>query len=382
MPSGLSRGRNKPRKELMLHFEDIRYNRLLYPLIEKELRKVVFTFDDISSLRRQYGAEVEMAFSSFIGTKGALLVDSGTTALILSLVAMGVKAGDRVIVPVNAYRASAFAVVATGAVPVFVDIDENVNIDVNLIEQHIDRKTKVILPVYMYGIGIDMGRVKKIASKHKLKIVEDVCQASGGSFKGKKFGSIGDAGAFSFQLEKNISTLGGGGAITFNDIKLREKFFNMVYYDRENPALLEAKRASCWMSFADLVFLRVKLKVARMIEKSKDELRRLYESRLSALSGVHLVLDGPGEHSIRQFYFLHVEKRNELYRYLLRHDIVCRLPYKSLHKSRLFRVYAKGRKFPRADAYDRTGLCLPMFPWMKTQEAKYICDLIKRFYAK
>lgn len=160
--------------------------------------------------------EFEKAFAAKVGVKYALGLNSCTNSLLVALLAAGVQPGDEVIIPSYTFVASAAAVVAANAIPVIVEIDESFTIDPVEIEKNITPKTKAIMPVHMRGFACDMDKIMDIAKRYNLKVVEDVAQSNGGTYKGQALGSIGDAGCFSFQYHK-IITAGEGGAITTND---------------------------------------------------------------------------------------------------------------------------------------------------------------------
>lgn len=160
--------------------------------------------------------------------KHALLMTSGTAALTSALIGMGVGPGDEVIIPAYTYIATAMAVIAVGAMPVVADVDETLMIDPIDVEKKINERTRVIIPVHMMGYPCDMDAIMAIAGKHHLKVLEDACQANGASFKGRRLGTIGDAGAFSFNHFKIISA-GEGGAMLTDDKEIFEK--GLIYHD-------------------------------------------------------------------------------------------------------------------------------------------------------
>lgn len=170
----------------------------------------------------------EKELCSKFDIKYALTVNSGTSALICALAAMGIGPGDEVIVPAYTWVASALAPLAVGAVPILVDIDESLTLDPHDIERKITPYTKAIIPVHMINLPCDMDAIMKIAKKHNLLVVEDACQAVGVSYKGKRLGTIGDAGAYSFNVFKNI-TCGEGGALLTNDEKTYVR--SLIYHD-------------------------------------------------------------------------------------------------------------------------------------------------------
>jgi len=170
----------------------------------------------------------EKELCSKFNTKHALIVNSGTSALICSLAAMGVGPGDEVIVPAYTWVASAMAVCAVGAVPILVDVDDTLTIDPEDIERKITPYTKAIIPVHMLNTPCDMDRIMQVAEKHSLLVLEDACQAVGITYKGKMLGTIGDMGTLSFNMYKNITCGEGGGILTDN-----EKYYKraLMYHD-------------------------------------------------------------------------------------------------------------------------------------------------------
>ena len=181
--------------------------------------KKVFRFLDHENSRC---TELERKFCEMTGRQYALAVGGGTAALICGLVGIGVGDGDEVIVPGYTYIASASAVLICGAVPVIAEIDESLTIDPEDIEKKITPRTKAIMPVHMRGIPCDMDRVMAVARKHDLLVIEDVAQACGGSYKGKRLGSIGNVGCFSLQQFK-IMTAGEGGMVVTDDRSIFER---------------------------------------------------------------------------------------------------------------------------------------------------------------
>lgn len=158
----------------------------------------------------------------------AVAMTSGMAALTSSLIGMGIGPGDEVIVPAYTYIATAFAVLATGAMPVVAEIDESLMMDADDVEKKISPRTKVILPVHMMGYPVAMDKIMAVAKKYDLMVLEDSCQAVGGSYKGKRLGTIGDAGAYSFNFFKNI-TAGEGGAMLTNNKEIFER--GLIYHD-------------------------------------------------------------------------------------------------------------------------------------------------------
>jgi perosamine synthetase len=189
---------------------------------EKEYVNKAISKGDISGLSGTYIQELESSFAKFCGVKEAITVNSGTTALHLAVVALGIKRGDEVLVSSFTNMATFFAVLYQGAKPIPIDSEaRTLNMDPKDLEKKITSKTKAIIVVHIYGHMADMDPIMKIARKYKLKVIEDAAEAHGAEYKGKKAGSIGDIGCFSFYSNKIITT-GEGGALTTNNKKLAD----------------------------------------------------------------------------------------------------------------------------------------------------------------
>ncbi len=161
---------------------------------------------------------LEERYAGYLGVKHCLAVNSCTSALIASLIAVGVEPGDEVIVPAYTFFASCAAVVAARAIPIVAEVDRSLTMDPLDLERKITKRTKAILPVHMRGMPAKMDKIMEMARRHNLKVVEDVAQANGGSFQGRKLGSFGDAGAFSLQYHKTITSGEGGVVATSQDL--------------------------------------------------------------------------------------------------------------------------------------------------------------------
>lgn len=205
--------------------------------LNKEFKWPIFDNDDVSAVTEIVSSgnwgnpdcggiveQVEKEFAAYCGSKYAISCVNGSVSLRLALIACGVKPGDEVILPPYTFIATASVVLEANCVPVFVDIDPNTyNLDSNKIEAAITAKTKAIIPVHFAGQSCDMDAIMAIATKHNLRVIEDAAHAHGGEYKGKKLGSIGDAGSFSFQSSKNL-TCGEGGMVVTDD----EELFDMM----------------------------------------------------------------------------------------------------------------------------------------------------------
>ncbi len=193
-------------------------------LIGEEEKRAVLEVLESQSLFRYYGpnllykvAQFEAAFAGYLGVPFVAAASSGTAALRIGLAALGVGAGDEVIVPATTFIASVGPIVTQGALPIFAEVDEHFTIDPAGIEALITPRTRAIMPVHLMGVAADMDPIMAIARRHGIAVIEDSAQACGSFYKGRRVGSIGDIGAFSFQLEKNITSGEGGAVVTSNE---------------------------------------------------------------------------------------------------------------------------------------------------------------------
>ena len=194
----------------------------------------------------------EARYAKFLGVKHFALAASGSNALVAAMTAVGLGPGDEVIIPAHTYMATATSVLAVGAIPLIVDVDESVTIDPKAIEAAIGPRTRAVVPVHMWGAACDMDAIMEVARRHDLIVIEDACQGVGGGYEGRKLGSIGHIGAFSFNYYKNM-TCGEGGGVAINDDLLAERarcaidpchFYWLGRDDAVNPFSSNGARAS------------------------------------------------------------------------------------------------------------------------------------------
>ena len=240
----------------------------------------------------------EKEFASFCGTKYALTCVNGSVALRLALIACGVKPGDEIIVPPYTFIATASIVLEANCVPVFVDIDpDTYNLNPAEIEKAITNRTKAIVPVHFAGQACDMDAIMAIAKKHHLRVIEDACHGHGAEYKGKKLGSIGDAGCFSFQSSKNL-TSGEGGMITTNDEQLYDMMNSLrnmgrvkdgQWYEHHNPG------CNYRITQLQVVLLANQLKRLKEQTKRRHENGTYLNSLLEKIDGIKPLARGLGE---------------------------------------------------------------------------------------
>jgi dTDP-4-amino-4,6-dideoxygalactose transaminase len=221
----------------------------------------------------------EERYAKYLGVRHFALAASGSNALAAAMTAVGLGPGDEVLIPAHTYMASATSVLAAGAIPVIVDVDESITIDPQAIEEAIGPHTRAVVPVHMWGAACNMDAIMEIAIRHELLVIEDACQGVGGGYKGRMFGAIGHIGAFSFNYYKNM-TSGEGGGVAVNDDRLAKRVQGAIdpchFYwngrDDEKPFASNGARASELMG----AMLNVQLdRLPGMIEAMRAEKKRI-----------------------------------------------------------------------------------------------------------
>lgn len=323
----------------------------------------------------------EAAFAKYCTTQYCVGVGNGLDALMLSLKALGIGAGDEVIVPSNTYIATALAVTYVGALPVFVEPDiRTFNIDPTKIEAAITEKTKAIMPVHLYGQPCDMDPIMDIARRHQLYVVEDCAQAHGATYKGKKVGSFGDAAGFSFYPGKNLGALGDAGAtVSSNEtiIKAVRALGNYGSDYKYHHILLGNNSRLDEMQAA---FLSAKLP---MLDKVNDNRRATAQKYLEGIKNPEVelpfVIDGVAP--VWHIFGIRSHKRNELEVFLKERGIGTNKHYPiPMHLQKCYsNLGYKEGDFPIAEEISATELSLPMYYGMTDDEIQYVIDAINQF---
>ena len=243
----------------------------------------------------------EQAFADNVGTRHAVGCNSGTDALILALRVLGIGPGDEVITCAFSFFATAEAISAVGATPVFVDVDpETFLIDLNQIEAAITGSTRALMPVHLFGRPVDMSRLMDIASRHDLRVIEDCAQATGASWQDQAVGSFGDVGCFSFFPTKNLGGAGDGGAVTTDDDSLAQSMRELAVHGMPRRYLHTALGYNSRLDAIQAAVLNVKLpKLSDWIDRRREIAER-YRELLSGLPGITLPTEEDG-HSWNQF---------------------------------------------------------------------------------
>lgn len=325
--------------------------------------------------------KLEEEFAVYCGTKYAVGVDSGLSALELSLRAFDVGPGDEVIVPTHTFTATAAAISFTGAKPVFVDANpETWNIDIEKIEEAITLRTKAILPVHLYGLPADMEAILGIAKKYNLVVVEDACQAHGATLNGKRVGSFGHAAGFSFYPTKNLGACGDGGIVTTNDAKAAETIRALRNCGQRSKNVHELAPFNHRLDNLQAAILRVKLPYLDQWIESRRKLAALY-NKLLVGSNLQLPVEPAGYQHVYHLYVIRSQNRDVLQAYLKQHGIGTSIHYPNpVHLQPYFsNGEARRGQFPVAEKICNEILSLPMFPELTEEQVEVVTSSIKEF---
>ena len=318
----------------------------------------------------------EKEFAEYNKVKYCVGVANGMEALQLSLMALGIKPGDEVITVANTAAATILSITSVGAKPIFVDINPvSYNIDPEQIKNSITPKTKAIIPVHLFGQTADMDHLLEIADKHNLRVVEDACQAHGAEYKGKKAGTMGDAGCFSFYPTKNLGAYGDGGAILVNDDKLNKKLRVLRNYGQETRYVHKYKGLNSRLDELQAAILRVKLKYLDENIKKRRKNAKLYNELLKNMDLI-LPIEMPTNKHTYHLYVVRSKKRDDLSKKLKSKGIQTLIHYPiPLHLQNAFidLGYKKGF-LPVTEQYADEILSLPMYPQLEEEEIKIISN--------
>ncbi|OGW16822.1 MAG: erythromycin biosynthesis sensory transduction protein eryC1 [Nitrospinae bacterium RIFCSPLOWO2_12_FULL_45_22] len=337
----------------------------------------------------KYVDEFETHFAKLQGARYCLGLSSGTAALHVALLALGIGPGDGVIVPVNTFIATAEAVSLTGAMPVFVDCDELYNLDVSRLEDTLRQKVrgnhrlKAVIPVHLYGQPAEMAGIIQLATEYGLKVVEDCCQAHLARYGDKLVGNFGEFGAFSFYPGKNLGAYGEAGALITNQEELYLKAKMIRQHGEINRHRHSVIGHNYRMEAIQGAVLSAKLKYLEEWTKRRQDNARLYRELLDGVEGVRTPGEIENASCVYHLYVIQAEDRDGLQAYLHQKGIGTGLHYPiPLHLQEAYRGlgYREG-DFPMAERAAKRVLSLPMFPELSERQIRYVCKKIKEYMA-
>ncbi|MCK4786626.1 MAG: DegT/DnrJ/EryC1/StrS family aminotransferase [Desulfobacteraceae bacterium] len=324
--------------------------------------------------------EFEEEFAKFCQCKFAIGVGSGTSALWITLLGLGIGEGDEVITTPNTFIATAEAISLCGARPVFVDIDEQTyNINPYLLESAITPKTKAIIPVHLYGQMANMEPIMEIARAHGLIVIEDAAQAHGAEYQGQRAGSIGAAGCFSFYPGKNLGAYGEAGAVVTNDSQLAEKMRVFRDHGQHHKYHHEMIGWNDRMDGLQGAILSVKLKHLEGWTDARRNNAAVYNKLLTGLDGVITPVEADYNKHVYHVYPVLVLDRDQLMKRLAERDIYCAIHYPiPLHLQKAYKHLGLGEgNFPVTEKYAEKSLSLPMYPELTTEQIEHVVQEIR-----
>jgi dTDP-4-amino-4,6-dideoxygalactose transaminase len=326
-------------------------------------------------------AKFENEFATFCGCKYAIGVGSGTEALWLSLLAIGIGQGDEVITVPNTFIATAEAISFTGAKPVFVDIDEQTYaMDPALLEDAITPRTKTIIPVHIFGQVADMDPIMEIARKYNLFVIEDACQAHGAEYKGRPAGSIGDAGCFSFYPGKNLGAYGEAGAVVTNNTELANTIRALRDHGQTKKYFHEMIGWNSRMDGLQGAVLSVKLKHLPKWNEDRRKNAETYNTLLGDVGGLAIPQEAKYGKHVYHIYAARVRDRDRFIASLTEQGIYCGVHYPTpihLQNAYHFLGFQKG-SLPVAELCAAEHVSLPMFPELTNEQIGYVVECAKR----
>jgi dTDP-4-amino-4,6-dideoxygalactose transaminase len=325
-------------------------------------------------------ARFESEFADFCGTSHALGVGSGTDALWLSLLALGVGPGDEVITAPNSFMATAEAISLCGARPVFVDIDEHTyTINPALLESAITLRTQAIIPVHIFGQTSEMDEILTIARRHGTPVVEDACQAHGAEYKGRKAGSMGVAGCFSFYPGKNLGAFGEAGAVTTGDPELRGRVQVLRDHGQAAKYLHSTIGWNARMDGIQAAVLSLKLRRLSGANLARRAHAQFYDQLLADESRVTRPVVGPHNLHVYHIYAVRVEDRDGVLQRMAARGVNCAIHYPvPIHLQKAYGFLGLGPgSFPVAERCAQEWLSLPMYPELLPEQIEFVVDTLK-----
>ena len=329
--------------------------------------------DEVSSFEKE--------FAQYIGVNHCVGVANGTDALMIALRGLGVNAGDEVITVSHSAVATVAAIEMAGAVPVFADIEPNTRcIDPNKIENLISPKTKVIIPVHIYGQPARIKEIIALAHNNGIEVLEDCAQAHGAKVDGKKVGSFGDAAAFSFSPTKNLGAIGDGGAVVTNSPDVFENILALRQYGWHRRYISDFPGVNSRLDELQAAFLRIKLRELDKDNARRNEIASRYTSVIEKLK-IKAPISVSNNYHAYHLYVIESENRNELAKFLEKNNVGSALHYPSpIHKQPAYLGRIKGHNdLKETEILYKKILTIPMFPELTDGEVDMVCDVLVKW---
>ena len=371
-PGGLEVGRRVPLLDLKRQMAPIRAE--IQRAIDDVLDSTMFVGGPVVS-------QFEGEFARYCGTRFSAAVNSGTDALRFALLASGIGPGDEVITVPNTFIATLEAISQTGADPVLVDVDpETYTLDVSHVEKRITKRTKAVVPVHLYGQPADMDPLLELGNRFGIPVVEDACQAHGAEYKGRRIGSLGTVGCFSFYPGKNLGAYGEGGAITTNDEQLYQRVRMLRDHGQKEKYVHEIEGYNGRLDALQCAILRVKLRYLDSWNEKRRQKAHLYTELLSDCRELVVPSEKRDRKHVYHLYVVRLNHRDSVAGRLKQLSVDTGLHYPiPLHHQKAYanKPFAF-ESFPVTEACAATALSLPIFPEMEDAEVRYVVEAVRR----
>jgi dTDP-4-amino-4,6-dideoxygalactose transaminase len=363
----------------MIPFLDLKAQ---YKSIKPEIDSAVIgVLESTQFVLGEHVAAFECEFASYCGAKHGIAVNSGTSALHLALLAAGVGRGDEVITIPFTFVATVSAICYTGATPVLVDIEpRSFTMDPSQLEKAITPRTKAILPVHLYGQMADMSAILDIANRREIPVIEDACQAHGAEYNGRRAGSFGASGCFSFYPGKNLGAYGEGGIVVTSDDAQAKKVRMLRDWGQEKRYHHVLKGFNYRMEGIQGAILGVKLRYLEAWTEARRARARDYDTLLKGSDAVRAPVQLPGRRHVYHIYAVRSADRDGLQQLLQSEGVQTGLHYPipvHLQKAHADLGYKAG-DFPESEAAAREVLSLPMFPEMTSAQVEQVVAAVRQ----
>ena len=353
--------------------------------IDDEIRaRVIAALDSGQYILGPECKALEKELAAWMDRQHCVLLANATAGLILTLSALGIGAGDEVLVPAHTAFPTVEAIFQTGARPVFLDIDDSYCLDPSWLEPRITARTRAIVPVHLYGHPCDLDSITDVARRHGLLVLEDCAQAQGAGWRDKKVGSYGVAGVLSFYPSKNLPTLGDGGAVVTNDEGLARKLRMLRDHGRKEKLTHDVVGWNLRFNEIQAAATRVLL---RRLDASNEGRRRVAARYAELLKGLPLLLpqQGKNAHHVYHLYVVRTPERDALQKHLKQAGVGTGIHYpvpNHLQPATLGRAGVRSEALPQTEAACKEILSLPCFGSMRDEEVVYVAQAVQGFFAK
>jgi dTDP-4-amino-4,6-dideoxygalactose transaminase len=319
----------------------------------------------------------EEEFANYSGTEYAVSVNSGSDAIFLALKSLDIGEGDEVITVSHTFTSTIDGITRNSAKPVMVDVEQDSYcMDASMIESNINERTRAILPVHLYGHPAEMKKIREIARENGLYIIEDACQSHGALYNGKKTGSMGDIGCFSFYPTKNLGCYGDGGIMVTNNFEIYKNLKKLRNYGQSRKYHHDLIGVNSRLDEIQAAALRVKLKYLDEWNEKRRKIANIYNKQLKNLNIITPTEKKDSKH-VYYVYGVRYKERDNLHKELLKHDIQTQIHYPiPVHKQGSYFEY-NNNPLPVTEQICAEILSLPMNPWLTKEEVLDVCDHVK-----